>query len=466
MSDYKRVMITGVLITKENFHIGTGGEDTHTASSKPVDGEEPATEITETNFNQLCLDHKGKPYIPASSLRGYLRHVILNQLGDDAVKSLFGLARQHKDKEEMGNSGLVRIQDCCWDSAGYDVLLNSQTSIDPVTTTAKHHQLSTHAVIPPDSRFTVHIELDNASEEQVRQILQALQTFGEEHNGKLGKGKSTGQGECYWLLGEKGVQGLSKKSLKKWLNNEKKQRSLESYFGALDIASTLGFNTPYTKQTLLLTLNSPLLINDPQAVNKREQDKTNSDETADLIFKQQNNQVIIPGSTLKGWARARRILLTLLQKPLETEKIADYLLDQIFGSTQQQSRLYFNDAKVGFKESEIHLQTFNAIDRFTGGVKDGALYNVEAIWSQQAFSVQLHQIKELEDWMKLLLLYILRDSMEGDLILGWGKSKGYGRMQLSLADYSSWEEFYQSIEPADLQRWDSDLQEKLKGDKT
>ena len=56
--------------------------------------------------------------------------------------------------------------------------------------------------------------------------------------------------------------------------------------------------------------------------------------------------------------------------------------------------------------------------------------------------------------------------MEGDLILGWGKSKGYGRMQLSLADYSSWEEFYQSIEPADLQRWDSDLQEKLKGDKT
>lgn len=465
MSVYPRITIKGVLTTRSNLHLGTGQEEIG---------------ADQTLFNQHCLDFNGNPYIPASSLRGYLRQIISEQLDENTVNELFGLARQHTDAEEMGNSGLIRIQDCRWDSGVYDEMLISQTSIDPVTATAKHHHLSTHAIVPSNSRFLVHIELDKANEQQLTYILQALQTFGEQNKGKLGKGKSTGQGACDWLLNEKGVKVLSKEVLKEWLvsenyanaRNKRNRKKLETYFiepKELNIFSIVPFNTSYKKITLLLKANSPILINDPHAVEKRKKDNQDSDkQQPKLIFKQQSKQAIIPGSTLKGWTRARgrRIVLTLLnnqQDKQNIEIIADNLLDEIFGSTQQQSHIYFEDAKVAIDESNIHLQTFTAIDRFTGGVKEGALYNVEAIWPDKPFLAQIQQTTELKDWMKLLMLYILRDSMEGDLVLGWGKSKGYGRVQLSLAEHQDWSSLYNSIKPTDLEQWDNDLQQKLKG---
>ncbi len=469
MSDYKRIIITGILTTQSNFHIGTGKEE---------------TADDQTLFNQLCLDNKGNPYIPASSLRGYLRNIILNQLGDNAVSDLFGLARQASNNTEMGKCGLIRIHDCRWDSGKYDKELISQTSIDPVTGAAKHHHLSTHAIIPAKSRFIVHIELDNANDQHLKNLHKALQTFNENNKGKLGKGKSTGQGECHWALDEKGIKVLTSDKLKEWLkpaptkpnkkykkkDNIKPEKLLAEYFEELDIESIAPFKSKQSTITIRLKADSPILINDPHAVKKREADnKTADKQQPKLMFKQQSKQAIIPGSTLKGWVRARgrRIILTLLnapQKGQDKEKIADSLLDNIFGSTQQQSYLYFNDAKVEFVEDDIHPQTFTAIDRFTGGVKDGALYNVEAIWPENHFLAQLQQVKKLQGWMKLLMLYILRDSMEGDLVLGWGKSKGYGRLQLDFVEYSGWDDLYSSIDKTELERWDNELQQKLQGE--
>lgn len=333
-------------------------------------------------------------------------------------------------------------------------------------------------------------EFDHASMQHLQAILQALQTLGKSNQGKLGQGKSRGQGEMLWQ--QSSLQILTKSNLKKWLNQntrnkktraykkQKAEKKLHSYFLNASqlpeikelLDNVCAYSTNLQSLNILLYAQSPLLINDPHAVKLRAQQAET--HPPDLIYRFENNQAIIPGSTLKGWARARcrRILLTIIDNHSEihgdfsvAEKIADSLLQTMFGSTATEGCLAFNNARVAVKQPETHPQTFNAIDRFSGGVKDSALYKVEAIWPEKPFAAQLqYQYQKLSDWMKLLLLYLIKDAMQDDLVLGWGKSKGYGRLRLSLAEYPDWDSLYPIFKPKELQQWDNALQQALKTD--
>ena len=479
MTQFKRAILTGTLTTQTNFHLGSGQESPNGKEEKESDdgSNDPGS------INELCLDANNSPYIPASSLRGYLRGVISNESGLQEIENkLFGMARQKRGAEESGNSGIVRIYDARWKSTDYTKNLISRTSIDPVTGTAKHHHLSTHAIVPPQSIFKVVIEFDDANEDQINTLLQALKTLSPENRGKLGKGKSTGQGEMHWQ--QSSLKVLKEEKLKSWLNqssikpNNKGwqsnkatiEKKLEQFFIDYTISGEIKpFTSSLSNIKIYLKANSPILVNDPHAVKHREQENENKKEasTPDCIYMKRKGSAIIPGSTLKGWVRARcrRILLSISENSNET--IADTMLEEIFGHTNQQSTLYFDDAEVEVNEDKhLHKQTFNAIDRFTGGVKPHALYNVEAIWPDDTFITHIHYQKEkLKGWMKLLLLYVIRDSMEGDLVLGWGKSKGYGRLTLSTDRHENWDKQYQAINQNDLTAWNHELEQKLQGEK-
>lgn len=474
MTQFKRAILTGTLTTQTNFHLGSGQESEDTSNNSKKSDEDPKKK---NSFNDFCRDKNNNPYIPASSLRGYLRAIISNENNQQTEEKLFGLARQKRGSDKEGNMGALRIYDARWRSTAYTENRISQTSIDPVTGAAKQHHLSTHAIVPAQSPFEVVIEFDDVNEEQIKTILQALQTFSPDNRGKLGKGKSTGQGEIHWQ--QSSLKVLTEKQLKKWLNqsnlkpNNKGRQSnraiieqkLERFFIDHPISDTIKpFASNLSNITIQLKAKCPILINDPQAVKRREEDKS-----PDCIYMQRKGFAIIPGSTLKGWVRARcrRILLSLLDNVDDKDDaIADRIIGEIFGSTDQQSLLSFDDAQVRVDENNhLHKQTFNAIDRFTGGVKPHALYNVEAIWPKEPFTTQIHYPKEkLKGWMKLLLLYVMRDSMEGDLVLGWGKSKGFGRMILSTDRHENWQQQYQATNQNDLTAWNNELEQKLQGE--
>lgn len=473
MTQFKRAILIGTLTTQTNFHLGSGQE----SAQKDAHSKESDDASKQGSVNDLCLDANNNPYIPASSLRGYLRAVISNQRDFQEIeKQLFGMARQKRGAKESGNSGILRIYDARWKSTAYTESLISRTGIDPVTGTAKQHHLSTHAIVPPQSPFEVRIEFDHADEVHIKAVIQALKNLGADNRGKLGKGKSTGQGEIHWQ--QSSLKVLTEKKLTAWLNqgnakpNNKSRRSnkpmiekkLEQFFIDYTVSDEAKpFASNLSQVMIHLKANSPILINDPHAVElrKKKDKESKKNNSPGCLYMQRKGSAIIPGSTLKGWVRARcrRIIFTLTNN----EETADNMLADIFGSTDQQSTLYFDDAVVTVNESKHgHKQTFNAIDRFTGGVKPHALYNVEAIWPSDAFSTQIHYPKgSLKGWMKLLLLYVIRDSMEGDLVLGWGKSKGYGRLTLSMNEYKEWDQYYQSIEQSTLQAWDQALQQKL-----
>lgn len=146
---------------------------------------------------------------------------------------------------------------------------------------------------------------------------------------------------------------------------------------------------------------------------------------------------------------------------LDTDKQADQLLDQLFGSKDGAGQVRFYDALVPFTADDVHLQTFNAVDRFTGGVKDSALYKAKALWVQEAFTGRIaYRQDKLTGWMQLLLLFAWRDAEEGDLVLGWGKSKGYGRVKL-VSDHGGWQAWLGKLDAQTLQQWEHDLHNAL-----
>ncbi len=211
---------------------------------------------------------------------------------------------------------------------------------------------------------------------------------------------------------------------------------------------------------------SPLLCNEPGFV-KDKKDKNRKPEDPNQNFNSRNGKAIIPASTLAGVARARgrKILMTLLhqanpQQPLN--KIADKaetMIGEIFGSKDKQSAVEFSDAMDTANKTTKHTQYFNAIDRFTGGVKDGALFNVVAAQCDELKTGSCYLNIDRApngDWWKGLLLFIARDAIEGELAVGWGKSKGYGSFTTQFLDDGKTIESCKSL----LDQFDSDKAQK------
>lgn len=180
----------------------------------------------------------------------------------------------------------------------------------------------------------------------------------------------------------------------------------------------------------------------------------------------ENEIFVIPGSTLKGIIRshAERIARTIatlksenkeqfiaicpacnpiasLDEPLtscgnlitkflkdEKTKKQDYLNDlclacKFFGSLINIGKIYVEDAYI-VNQPEIKIRDFLAIDRFTGGGKEGAKFDAITLLNPK-FSVQLF-IKNPEMWELGWLILVLRDLKEGLITIGYGKSKNFG----------------------------------------
>lgn len=445
---YRRVIIKGTLTTTSDLHIGTGETDSH-----PRTGAEQATQ-----FNTVVLDKDKKPYIPGSTLRGLLA----SQLADgDWKKRWFGDARQRSDADTQGTMGALRVYDAKVND-GFACTLMSRTSIEPVTQTAKQHHLASHQLVQAGASFAVEIAFDYWNDEKNtpisrKDIEQLLGLLARLNGAQLGTGKSVGQGGLTWQQGK--ITGLSEARFLQWLQENLEQagdepKKLDGEYEAIEglLVSTLADvnDSGWVKQDFALKPLGPILINNPHDPALQEEEIG----TPDLIFLHRGDKAWIPGSTLKGWCRAqcRKILLTIADNPHNKtiEDAAESLLQQLFGGTKEgEGYLRFQDAEVIVKSERIHEQTFNAVDRFTGGVKDSALYNAKSIYPDKSFNGTLfwRTVKQNQDGkachmtaaMKLLLLFTLRDAAEGDLVLGWGKSKGYGRLELHADDFNTWE---------------------------
>jgi len=110
---------------------------------------------------------------------------------------------------------------------------------------------------------------------------------------------------------------------------------------------------------------------------------------------------------------------------------------RLFGSTRLGSRLLISDAIWQGNQPAAEswkAQDFLAIDRFTGGGLEGAKFDAAPLMdSKFAFQMSLQNPCA---WELGWLVLVLRDLYEGELTLGFGAAKGYGR---AYGEGLSWE---------------------------
>ncbi len=99
---------------------------------------------------------------------------------------------------------------------------------------------------------------------------------------------------------------------------------------------------------------------------------------------------------------------------------------RLFGCTRRGSRLRVEDAR-GVEGTRKRLD-FLAIDRFTGGGRDGFKFDALASW-KPVFSARLH-LENPTAWELGWLALALRDLAEGMVTIGFGAAKGFGRARV------------------------------------
>lgn len=432
--DYERVRIEGRLVCLTPLAIGAGEMPTVTDTGPD---REPSNRLA------VCIGAGGLPYLPGSSLRGLLRALLPE---DEARRHrcLFGSARgDGKDSR----AGALRVYDAPLAKAeGGDkgIVDRPRTAIDPVTGTARDNCLYTLEQVPAGAEFRCEFEIERCDTETLRRFLGLLNLLDGSPLSRLGRGVGRSEGRVLWK--SPAVKTLSPADLAAWLLAADK--TLDECYEDQTKKLTAAPVEPVSRPEIIgirlrLTSETPLLV-DPIRYGKKgvkkkdgEPDLVCRTETRDTKNGDPKSVLVVPAASLRGLlrARCRKILLTLRvdytkEGPPYDDAIrrADELLGRLFGTQHHASAVILEDAVA--ENFARHPQNFNAVDRFTGGVADTALYRVEAAtapYLETTLRIDPARLpKDQSDWWKGLLVLVLRDAMDGDLALGWGKSKGYG----------------------------------------
>ena len=161
-------------------------------------------------------------------------------------------------------------------------------------------------------------------------------------------------------------------------------------------------------------------------------------EDPDETHIRSGGQDVLPGTSLKGVLRHRAaMILSALgeQYPEQTEGFRS-----LFGYAETRhesasnragslrSRLFVDESVVRGGHSE--LQTRVQIDRFTGGVRQGAFLEAMPLWSdkgKERLHLHLH-VTQCREWEAGLALLLLKDLWTSDLSVGGEHSVGRGSL--------------------------------------
>ncbi len=467
----QRARITATLHCLAPLHIGDGGVESFANRKQGQTLGKAARAATKDDsfYSTVCRDHAGRPILPGSSLRGLLRQATA-QIDADRLEALFG-PEAGEDKLSMGrvivcdapmSMGPAETQHLAdfvtlaaagqRERTGAGTCIAHNVSIDAITgaAAAVEHLLFAEEYVPAGSEFTLVLELGPCDDSDLGTILAVLNGFDGKAGHSLGAGASHGFGQFLVPASSIKVQARNRADLLAWL-----QDGVDTPAPCkcrTDSLPTHGQREAAPSIQIDLHFDGAFAINDPGLIGRAD---ANAEHAPDIEFSRDSQgRPRIPGRSLRGLIRhrARRIIATVLHQkhgftPREATRRAETLVQEIFGDTERQSPLRIGEARV--VEGGRHdgrEQTFNAVDRFTGGVADSKLYTAHlAQPTTLRFSLSLRR-GQPEPWWLGLGLLILRDAVEGDLAIGWGKGKGLGAFHAGFAGKTDWTEVLHKLE--------------------
>ncbi len=432
-----RWKITGVLTTRSPLHIGNGETTTHPDLSN-------ASTDTPNQVAAIERNHGGSPMIPSSALKGVLRgwadrHYpaqaaaiarIFGDLDSGAPNARAGFA-------EFGPATLIAPSSDqltqfekylpYWRREQRTGIL-SHVCIDRHNGTAEGEKLFFEEFLPEGVSFRVEIFAERLTDVDI-QLLLAILEHGAAHDTaplQFGANGANGWGRVIWNLDRveradpTGVQfdAASVSFQQTWLS-----------------ANLSAMSAPTTELSVLtipvsLQCRGAFLVNDTSRTHR-----TDNDGLPHFIpLRRADGSVWLPASSFRGVLRQRAEFILRSLDPDATGNPNRALQDsgaieRIFGTTGRASRLMieeFSGTRIG---DSMPRQDFVAIDRFTGGAADGALFNARYA-DQPTVTSRLHLDTDGLSHAELALLAAaLRDVMRGDVCFGFGGSRGYGEFR-------------------------------------
>ena len=467
---YRRVYISATIELISALHIGSGEEEALSARvlrAHNANRAEPFVDWASCKKQLKVEEPKGRyartyrqgnlAAIAASSFRGLWRRATADPF---VVKRYFGPVT---DERAHLVAGCLRIHDLSvlpvgLENATRNLPLGENGTgvtqgirINPITGTVVENFLWAYEYVPPGVRFKLHAEVvppegQSVQDAELSTLLCGLLQVGA--TADLALGHATTKGFGLLKVVEADFKGLDDALMAKWLINGGDLRKLAR-------AHSVAAEQPdKTAKAVTLDLHFPygLLAGEPRLSSAKTRGtdpaaQRGSAQTASQQYaRDASGKPMIRGSSLKGLLRAHceKILATAVAAQCATTTSAaaaaatDHsgkALQALFGDTNRRSALSFTTARWLKSDSADpakveQWRTFVAIDRFTGGAADEKLYDALAA-SSCTLRCEISASRTLQPWEIGLLLHALRDALDGDLAIGWGKSKGLGRFRLA-----------------------------------
>lgn len=417
----------------------------------------------ETGFDtQLVRDANHLPYIPATAFAGAWRSLVSQTIGDDLAVRWFGSLQSEQSSRLWVQNGLLL------DSRSQPVfgLLDAARLNDPLLQLLiqerPHHRervrLNDRGVasdqgkfdqllLPRGLRFCIDIRWQcDAPSEQVQAEWQQLLATLQDRRFALGASTRNGLGQIKIIASEQRIltlkgsdPSLTGKTLRDWML--RKQLPVKRDLPAVT-------STPFARLTLQ-ALDGWRAGQGAEVLFSSADDHTDTFTYSESRIQWLANgqaqlhgkaQPVLCGSTIKGILahrlayHYRRLTGSYAddlaqatndewqQRPLALKDLLGHA-DKTDHAASVAGRLQVADVDVTCTKSVI--RTHNAIDRFTGGVRQGALYSEELLW-QPRFELQIWLAPgtSVSPELKAALEETLEDLRLGLLPFGAGSGRG------------------------------------------
>lgn len=442
----KRWIITGVLELVTPTHLSNGDSDPGVDMplvTDPLEGRALLTGASLTGALRHYLNSYMDGYEQKKNRKGEL---VLVEKKDSAGVLLFGGSRG----DDAGNQSALIVDDALGDSLILQVELRDGVRIEPTTRTAAEEAKYDTQLLAAGATFSIGMELLITEDTNAPGVLENLAiALRGLQNGEipLGGRKRRGYGECrvtQWNVWDYDL--LTPAGLKGWLTHDQSWEGspVPTESGADIVPLLLGENAslpPDQRRQLRVTaqfgIDGSILIRagfeaaagpDMMHLESRPRRKPGRQKDEETV-------PILSGTTLAGVIRSQvqRIVHTVSGDPLKAETFTRNLFGYMPYRPDEDKEKGKQVSKISVSETEIEgnytrlVHTRVAIDRFTGGALESALFAEQPIFGGQAF-LKLTVSNPTDAEIGVLLL-VLKDLWTGFLPIGGEASVGRGRLK-------------------------------------
>lgn len=356
----------------------------------------------------VILDGDGKPFIPATSLIGVLRHQI--KPDDD----FWGFAKNDKGLQ----SSIICSDLYCKNDAKTvvrdGIKIDRKTGIVEFDEKKKTGKKYDYEVIEKGAEFGLKMEISFSDKTKTFHEQMAAKICDVLKNNNISIGAKTNSGL--------GKIGLKCEKLRKY-SFTAAQTAKQDVFNWLTGKDGNAFSaTPFPLEKPEFTINATLKLKNSFIISSYSEEPESPDSTS----MKSGDDYIMTGTSLKGAIRSRaeRIVNTLGKKGI-IENLFGYVKENDPSDKAKKGRIQIDEVKLPDYISE--MQSRIKIDRFTGGVMTGALFDSMPLFSkgEEIKDIKI-TITDYKHYEAGLMLLVLKDLWTGDLAVGGEKSVGRG----------------------------------------